>query len=112
MTIADAREKCKKLARQAPRDVGIVLILILASSASFGLGLLSGKSSCSQQLDSPSASPTASTGKFVASKNGTRYYLPECAGAARISEENKMWFASAAAATAAGYAPASNCSGM
>jgi hypothetical protein len=28
-----------------------------------------------------------STGQFVASKNGTKYYLPTCSGANRISEE-------------------------
>jgi hypothetical protein len=61
------------------------------------------------------ASPTAETGaagEVVASKNGTKYYAPNCSGAARISEANKVWFVSAAAAENAGYSAASNCPGL
>jgi len=46
---------------------------------------------------------------FVASKNGSRYYLPSCSGVGNIKEENKIWFATAAAAEAAGYTLAANC---
>jgi metal binding Ada-like protein len=49
---------------------------------------------------------------FVASKNGTKYYLTTCSGANRIKEENKVYFASAAQAQAAGYGPAANCPGL
>jgi hypothetical protein len=42
--------------------------------------------------------------KYVASKNGTKYHLPWCSGAAHIKEENKVWFASKEEAAAAGYA--------
>ena len=51
-------------------------------------------------------------GKYVASKNGTKYYLPNCSGAKRISETNKVWFATAAVAVAEGYTPAANCPGL
>jgi len=51
-------------------------------------------------------------GAYVASKNGTKYYLPSCSGAKRIKDENKVWFATAAAAAAAGYEPAANCGGL
>ncbi len=50
--------------------------------------------------------------KYVASKNGTKYHLPWCSGAAHIAEKNKVWFASKEAAAAAGYTPASNCKGI
>jgi hypothetical protein len=50
--------------------------------------------------------------KYVASKNSTKYHLPWCSGAARIAEENKVWFASKEEAAAAGYAPAANCKGI
>ena len=51
-------------------------------------------------------------GTYVASKSGTKYYLPSCASAKRIKDENKVWFATEAAAAAAGYAPAANCEGL
>ena len=52
------------------------------------------------------------TGTLVGSKNGTKYHYPWCGGAARIKEENKVWFASAAEATRLGYTPAANCPGL
>jgi hypothetical protein len=121
MTIAEAREKCKGLLARIPRDVLVIGILVLSSSASFGLGFLAGQgsgsggaapSSAEPSLTSlPEAAPDAA-GQVVASKNGTKYYLPECAGADRIAPANKVWFASPAAALAAGYAPAVNCKGL
>lgn len=50
--------------------------------------------------------------KYVGSKNSTKYHLPWCSGAARIAEENKVWFESKEAAAAAGYTPAANCKGL
>jgi hypothetical protein len=51
-------------------------------------------------------------GSYVASKSGTRYYLPACSGASRIKEENKVWFATVGEAQAAGYTAAANCPGL
>ena len=115
MTIAEAREKCKSFVARAPRDVFIIGILILASSFSFGLGYLAGVYAGQGSTVSLNASPlveTTSARQVVASKSGTKYYLPECPGVERISEANKVWFASPAAAAAAGYAPATNCKGL
>ncbi len=119
MTIADAREKCKGMVAKIPRDVLIIAVLILASSASFGLGYLAGTDAGQGSGVTPeqspltaSPAPASAAGQVVASKNGTKYYLPTCAGASRIAEANKVWFASPAAALAAGYAPAANCSGI
>ncbi len=42
MTIAEAREKCKNLATKAPRDILILIILVLVALLSFGLGYLAG----------------------------------------------------------------------
>ena len=50
--------------------------------------------------------------KYVASKNGTAYYLPTCSGVSRIKEENKIWFDSTDAAEEAGYHKAANCKGL
>lgn len=118
MTIAEVREKCKSLVTKAPRDTLILGILVLASSASFGLGLLAGLDAGQGSEVGIEQAPTQSVGAptesvgVVASKNGTKYYFPGCAGAERISEANKVWFVSPAAAAAAGYAPAANCKGL
>ena len=118
MTVAETRGKCKAFIAKIPRDTLIVAILILSSSASFGFGYLAGidtgQGTVAVMLtDPPSLGATAdAAGQFVASKNGTKYYLPSCSGAEKISEENKVWFASAAAAQSAGYAPAANCKGL
>lgn len=64
------------------------------------------------------ASQTASvanvlvTKKYVGSRSGTKYHLPECSGALRIAETNKVWFASREEAEKSGYSPASNCKGL
>ena len=51
-------------------------------------------------------------GKLVASKNGTKYYFPWCAAAAKIADANKVWFNSEAEARAKGLQPAANCKGL
>ena len=48
----------------------------------------------------------------VASKSGERYHLPECSGAKRIKESNRISFPNVLAAEAAGYTPAKNCPGL
>ena len=125
MTIAEAREKCKSFAASIPRDTFILGVLIFASTLSFGLGYLTGVDVGQGSRITLEGSPLSALpetvpvagllgqeGQVVASKNGTKYYLPECAGASRISDTNKVWFVSPAAALAAGYAPAANCKGI
>lgn len=118
-----------------PRDWFLGAILILVGATAFGLGRLSTlqgerqgllirlpdgttQSAAAYQASAPAAAAAApaqaaaETGAFVASKSGSKYYLASCSGASRIKEENKVWFATAAEAAAAGYAPASNCPGL
>lgn len=57
------------------------------------------------------AAPSAS-GQLVASKNGTKYYFPWCAGAQKIADANKIWFNSDTDARAKGFTPAANCKGL
>src|SRR3989344_2471720 len=102
MTIAEARDKCKTFVAKVPRDALILVILVLVSSLSFGLGYLAGLDATTQ-TDKLNVETTSAEGRFVASKSGTKYYLPSCSGAERISEANKVWFASASAASSAGY---------
>jgi hypothetical protein len=67
------------------------------------------KGNATAKSTSPSA---ASGGQYVASKTGTKYYLPWCGSVKRIKDENKVWFASKTEAEAAGYEPAKNCKGL
>lgn len=119
MTITEAHDKCKTLIAKVPRDALILAILVLASSLSFGLGYLAGLDAAmpiddvlETQAISTDSTGSPQAGQVVASKSGTKYYLPGCAGADRISDANKVWFVSAEAARNAGYSPASNCEGL
>lgn len=126
MTIPEAREKCKSLLALLPRDALVVAVVVLASSASFGLGFLAGRDAgqgsvlriedvagnVSEPETAVAPVERAAAGKVVASKNGAKYYPPDCVAAGRISEANKIWFVSAAAALEAGYEPAANCKGL
>lgn len=120
------------------RDMALVGLILLTGTASFGLGRLSalnenrppvsvdynGKVIDGGDLSAASAHPDntgnlAAAGaalggdeRVVASKNGSVYHLPWCAGAQKIKEENKVWYNSPEAAKAAGLRPAGNCSGL
>lgn len=123
MKISEIRGKCKLFLSRIPRDVLIIGAILLAASLGFGSGYLAGREAGQGigvtfeplPFASPAAAvevPEASVGRIVASKNGTKYYLPECSGAKRISEANKVWFTSVAAARAQGYTAAANCDGI
>ncbi len=110
----------------APSYLVPVLILLLATSASFGLGVLAGKDLGREESTTaqtgisigtstpgtPIPGSPVATGIYVASKNGTKYYLPSCSGAGRIKDENKVWFQTVEDAVAAGYTPANACPGL
>jgi hypothetical protein len=115
MSIAETRHKCKAFLGKIPRDVLILCLLVLASTLSFGFGYLAGLDAEQSAQSWPQATSfIASTtpGAVVASKSGMKYYLPRCAGVDRISDSNKVWFASKEAAEAVGYTPAGNCEGL
>jgi hypothetical protein len=50
-----------------------------------------------------------SVDQIVASKNGTKYYYPNCSGINRIKNENRVFFDTFEAAEEAGYELAKNC---
>ncbi len=60
----------------------------------------------------PTSASSSAEMQLVGSKNGTKYHLPSCPGAAQIKDENKVFFDSFASARAAGYEPAANCAGL
>ena len=140
MTIADIQGRSKALISQLPADTFIVLVLILSASASFGLGYLTGKdapglggqgsgiwvenligasSAAAADLSAPRPAPVTqatlsaqSNGAYVASRTGKKYYLATCSSAKRITDANKVTFATKAEAEAKGYTPAANCPGL
>ncbi len=108
-------------------------LLVLVAVASFGLGRLSviqnsqenqgatvvhvapppkAAATTTTSATSKTSTESASIREVVASKSGTKYHLPTCAGAKQIKPENLISFASPAAAEAAGYTPAANCPGL
>ncbi len=110
-------------------DVLIVAVIIATGAGAFELGRLSVlqptlgdtthtpaavvKSVTSTNTPSVSKAqnpkPQVVSGTYVASKSGSKYYLPSCGGAERIKDENKVWFATKEEAETAGYTPAANC---
>jgi len=121
------------------RSTFIALVVVLTALASFALGRLSAleanrepvritfpegrekgiSAATSLSVPMPQASAPGRNeeagkpqGMYVGSKNGTKYHLPWCSGAKRISDANKVWFASKEEAASAGYTPAANCKGM
>ena len=105
-------------------------ILILIGLSAFGLGRLSTAgeegprliirmpdgttqtAAAYQPAASAAKSAPLTSGSYVASKSGTKYYLPSCSGVSKIKEENKVWFATVAEAQASGYTAAANCPGI
>lgn len=57
----------------------------------------------------PGTKSSPTTGAFVASKNGTKYYPADCSAVSRIKEENRVWFASEADAKLQGYTRTTTC---
>lgn len=122
-------------------DILVVGALVATTAAGFGIGsafshapsaagettqtaaVYDASVPSSNDVQKPTVSHTSATkalpkvvghasGTYVASKNGTKYYLPTCASANRIKDENKIWFLSKEEAAAAGYAPSSTCKGL
>ncbi|OHA17622.1 MAG: hypothetical protein A2664_03305 [Candidatus Taylorbacteria bacterium RIFCSPHIGHO2_01_FULL_46_22b] len=139
MSIPDIQHLIKWPPSGKAKDVFILIVIVLVALCSFALGRLSaiesvrppvkilGSASIIQGLQTPETDSkvTSSTaipapaplsgqgnGSVVASKSGTKYHFPWCAGAKSIKEENKIWFASIEAARSAGYTPAANCKGL
>lgn len=136
MTIAEGKEGGKAGIGRIPADILIVLVLILSATLAFGLGVLAGRDMAKTEgkdgfwieespmkpledgggpaaaVEAPPAAPVATSGTYMASKNGTKYYLPTCGSAKRIKTENIVWFQTKGEAEAAGYGPAANCPGL
>lgn len=103
-----------------------VLCLVLIGWAAYNLGQIyapgalkqpataseAGEQAKSTTAPKPKVLVDKSDPRVVASKSSSskKYHHVWCAGAKQIKESNKVWFASAQAAQAAGYSLAGNCS--
>jgi len=107
----------------------VIIIIFLLAIISFFLGRLSATTPPKAEFEvyypaenaifedvskTPPPAPTSaqtgnSRGGIVASKNGTRYYLPGCSGGSRIKEENKIYFSNEVEARSAGYTKSKTC---
>ncbi|MBU1557708.1 hypothetical protein KKC45_01995 [Patescibacteria group bacterium] len=101
------------------KDVFVVLLIVLTSFTSFGLGRLSKIDELKTPLQINNSALVQEAignkeiiGKYVASKSGSKYHLPWCSGAQTISEKNKIWFENKEEAESRGYTPAKNCKGI
>lgn len=63
-------------------------------------------STVSPNGESPSE---AVQGAYTASSKAEKFHLPSCSAAGRISDENRVWFASRDEAIAEGYSPCGMC---
>ena len=98
----------------------LIVLFVVCVVTAFGLGRLAERAAITPSQESMTATvvvespadPSEDTETVVASKNGTKYHLPWCAGAQQMNEENKIYFASRREAEAAGYTPAANCKGL
>jgi len=97
---------------------GLILLIFLVAFSSFGLGRLSATEQARPAVSVHSAPieteprGMAIGGLIVASRYGSAYHYPWCAGAVQIKQENQVWFASEEAAQKAGYTPSKNCKGL
>ncbi len=126
-SIRDTLLKIKAFFEGVSGDLLVALLFIVVTFLAFGLGRLSALEEQKPKVSFESTKNIATEpqkevfvpesgggqgGAIVASKKGTKYHFPWCAGAQTMSEENKIWFTDEAAARAAGYTPAGNCKGL
>lgn len=100
------------------KEYFLVILIVLLSLASFGLGRLSVSNSGANRgeevefiipelslinLDEHKKYP------FLASINGTKYYPNGCKSANRIKSDNRLYFKTAEDAVKSGYSRTSSC---
>lgn len=64
------------------------------------------------EASTPSAEPSAPAqahGEYTASSKSEKFHISSCPSAARISDDNRLWFSTRDEAVAAGYSPCGRC---
>ncbi len=121
-------ENLKRFLKENQNDLILFVGVILVSLISFGAGRFTSPAVVSPEpivieQNNPNQEQSyvggegkgtliPNAGLYVASASGSKYHLPECSGAKRIKEENKIWFNSKEEAEKLGYTPAANCPGL
>lgn len=129
----DKLDRIKKFINTNESELMLALGVVLISLISFAAGRLTAPGAEKQPItvervrsaahansafqnitsDQDAQAPDGRTaGLYVGSKNSNKYHLPDCTGAKRIAEHNKIWFNSKEEAEGLGYTPASNCPGL
>lgn len=98
------------------KSLALIAIIILTSTASFGLGRLSVIEKARAKDDVEIIAPKLadlkvdeSKFKYLASKSGTKYYPIGCKSANRIKPENRVYFNSVDEAEEEGLTLAAGC---
>jgi|SRR3989344_9521525 len=129
--VTETKEKVKLWMEENRSDLYTAAIIFLVCLSAFGLGRLSilwpqkeplriigGQEAAAisgnkeTKPEKNANIPPSAQDKYVASKSGTAYHYPWCAGAQKIKEENKIWFKTKEEAEDRGYKPAGNCDGL
>ena len=117
-SIREWGEKIKVWLDGSAADWALPIIVFLVALGSFGLGRLSAIEGVRPVVFITQAAAEAVPrgmyigGEIVASRSGSVYYFPWCAGVSKIASQNQVWFVTEAAAQKAGLAPAKNCKGL
>jgi len=115
--------KITELVKTHASELFLVVIIASITVISFNIGRMSASNSLKSRITVQEAnivrqtgntglnpSKNVSAGEVVASKNSTLYHFSWCSSASRIAPQNKLTFATEAAAISAGYTLAANCS--
>lgn len=118
MRLTESLEKIKSAAAVLTRkDVYVALIIIFAGLASFCLGALWQKDASRPDITIQNAASAdlaegkegSTTDAYVGSYTSKIYRLKTCPGVSAINVDNRVYFATADDAEAAGYIAAKNC---
>lgn len=121
--LSDRVQKVNEWIQAKKGELFTAVVIFLVGISGFGLGRLSALLSkkepirIEEAVKSLQEGETANAlhpaeqleGKYVGSRSGSVYHALGCLGAAKIKEENKIWFRSKEEAAARGYQPAANC---
>lgn len=121
MSITNLSNKIKSKINFDKQVFLLVIVVVLVGGASFGLGRLSvngegednviieNKVVNDQETGYNKEEALNGEKRYVASKNGTKYYSRDCSGANRIKLENQIWFKNREDAEKSGFTYSSTC---